>query len=72
MSLDPASIIVSLLLSSVGFVGFVYGKRQSRLPHMLAGAVLMIFPYFVPNVWWMAGVGVAIISLWILAVRSGA
>ncbi len=72
MSFDPASILISLLLSSIGFVAFVYGKRQSRLPHMAAGGILMIFPYFVPSPWWMAGVGVAIIVAWITLVRLGA
>ncbi len=69
MSFDPASLLVSLVVSSIGFVGFVYGKRQSRLPHMAAGLVLMIYPYFVPNVLLMAGIGVAIVALWIVAVR---
>jgi hypothetical protein len=72
MSFDPASLLVSLLVSSVGFVGFVYGKRQSRAVHMVAGAILMIYPYFVPNVWLMGGIGVGLIGLWVLAVRLGA
>lgn len=72
MSLDPAWLILSMVVSSVGFVGFVYGRRQSRLPHMLAGATLIGFPYFVSNVWWMAAIAVAVIALWVLAVRLGA
>lgn len=69
---DPTILALSFLLGSIGFVGFVYGKRQSRLPHMVAGAILMIFPYFVDGPLLMAGVGVAIIGLWIAAVRLGA
>lgn len=72
MSFDPASLLVSLFVSSIGFVGFVYGKRQSRAVHMVAGAVLMIYPYFIPNAWLMGGIGAALIGLWYGAVRFGA
>lgn len=71
MSFDPASLIVSLVLGSIGFVAFVYGKRQSRVPHMVAGALLTIFPVFISNALVAGAVGVGIIALWFLAVRLG-
>ena len=42
MSFDANSLLVSLLFSSFGFVFFAYGKKQSRLPHMIAGVALAI------------------------------
>jgi len=72
MSFEPASLVVSFIFGSIGFVGFVYGKRMKRLPHMVAGALLMIYPFFIPNVFVMAGIGVALVVLWFLAVRFGA
>lgn len=72
MSFDTASILVSFVLGSIGFVGFVYGKRQSRLPHMVAGAILMIFPFFVPSALVMGLIGAGIVGLWAGLVYLGA
>ena len=46
MSLDPTWLFVSLIPGGVGFVLFVYGKKQDRWPHMAAGLLLMVYPYF--------------------------
>jgi hypothetical protein len=69
---DANALLASFIPSGIGFVAFVYGKRQSRLPHMLAGAVLAIYPYFVSNIPLMFGIAaVLVLALW-LAVRMGA
>ena len=71
MNLDANSLLASLLIGSVGFVSFVYGKKQRRLPQMLVGFALMAFPYFVASVPWMLGIAVALLgALWLL-IRLG-
>jgi hypothetical protein len=51
---------------------FIYGKRQSRTPHMAGGVLLMAYPYFVSDVLLMSGIAVLLVGgLW-LAVRLGA
>jgi hypothetical protein len=71
LSFDPSSLFLSLIVSSVGFVLFTYGRKQDRFPHLAAGLVLMIYPYFVGSAVPMLLVGAAIVGgLW-LAVRSG-
>ncbi len=71
MSFDPTWLFLSLIPSGIGFVLFVYGKKQERLPHMLAGIVFSIYPYFTPTITSMIGIGVALgVGLW-LAVRAG-
>jgi hypothetical protein len=71
MDLDTSSLIASLCVSSIGFVVFVYGKRQQRLPQIVAGLVLMGFPYLVPDVLLMTSIAaVLLIGLW-LAIRLG-
>ena len=71
MSFDPTWLFLSLIPSGIGFVLFVYGKKQERLPHMLAGIVFSIYPYFAPTITSMIGIGVALgVGLW-LAVRAG-
>lgn len=72
MSFDPNSLLLSLLVGSVGFVLFVYGKKQARLPHMLAGAAMFVYPYFVSNLAVSAAIAVALVAALWLAVRMGA
>jgi len=71
MSLDGNVLLASLLVSSIGFVFFAYGKKQQRLPQMLAGLALMGFPYFVTNVAVMFGIAAGLIGLVTLAIRLG-
>jgi hypothetical protein len=71
LSFDPSSLFLSLIVSGVGFVLFTYGKKQDRFPHLGAGLVLMIYPYFVGSAVPMLLVGAAIVGALWLAVRSG-
>lgn len=69
--IDPIWLFVSLISGSAGFVLFVYGKRQQRWPHLAAGVLLMLYPYFTPGLLELTGAGMAIaVGLW-LAVRQG-
>ncbi len=71
MDLDPAWLLVSLFVSLIGFAVFTYGKKQRRAPQLVAGLLLMIYPYFVSDVLVMTGVGVGIVGLLVAAVRFG-
>jgi hypothetical protein len=72
VSFDPNSLLLSLLVGSIGFVLFVYGKKQARLPHMLVGSALFVYPYFVSNLALSAAIAVALVAVLWLAVRMGA
>ena len=65
MDFDPLDLLLSLIPSGAGFVLFVYGKKQQRWPHLIAGLLLMVYPYFTTGVWPLVGAGVAIaVGLW--------
>ena len=71
MNFDPTWLFLSLIPSGIGFVLFVYGKKQERWPHLFAGIVFSIYPYFTPSILVMVAVGVALgAALWV-AVRAG-
>ena len=71
MSLDPTWLFLSLIPGGVGFVLFVYGKKQERWPQLVAGLAFMVYPYFATSVASLVAVGAAIgAALW-LAVRTG-
>lgn len=44
-----SNVIGGLIFGAIGFVAFVYGKRQSEWRPMILGLTLMAFPYFVGN-----------------------
>jgi hypothetical protein len=71
MDFDIGSLLASMIIGGAGFVAFVYGKKQTRLPHMVAGVVLMVYPYFVSSVWLMFAIAVAILASLYGVVRLG-
>lgn len=71
MSIDPTWLFLSLIPGGIGFVLFVYGKKQQRWPQLVAGIAFMVYPYFTPTLVSLILVGLALgTGLWI-AVRSG-
>jgi hypothetical protein len=71
VNFDLSSLVCGLIVSSVGFVLFQYGRKMSRAPHVAAGLALLVFPYFVPGVLLMFGIAAVLCGLLLLAVRAG-
>ncbi len=71
VDIDAGELLASFLVCSIGLVAFIYGKRQGRIPPMLAGLVLLVFPYFVSNLWLMFGIASAVLGALWGAVRLG-
>lgn len=70
MNLDPAWLFLSLISSGIGFVLIVYGKKEGRWPHLVAGLALTVCPYVATTPVTLVMVGVLIgIGLW-SAVRN--
>ncbi len=64
-------LLLSLIPSGVGFVLFVYGRKQQRWTHVVAGLLFMFYPYFTTTVFSMSAVGLALgAGLW-YATRAG-
>lgn len=45
-SMNPGWLFGALLWSSIGIGLFLYGKKQVRVPHLVAGVALMAAPCF--------------------------
>ena len=71
MSFDPATLLASLIVSSIGFVLFKYGRSQRRLPHSAVGLAMLIYPYFVPDVTLMLVLAPVLLALLWGAVKLG-
>lgn len=59
---DSTTLFVNLVVGSVGVAMFSYGKKADRLPHLVAGVLLMVYPYFVEGPLTLVSVGVLIIG----------
>jgi hypothetical protein len=71
MELDGAQLFTALVVSSIGFGLFLYGKKQRRGPQLLAGVLLMLLPVLISSVWWSLGSTTAVLVVLWLAVVAG-
>jgi hypothetical protein len=60
MNLDPVWLFLSMIPGGVGFVLFVYGKKQGRWPQLVAGLALMVYPYFATSITSLVAIGALI------------
>ena len=58
-----ATLIWGMLFGAFGLGYFIYGKRQQAPVPLVAGLLLMVFPYFVPNAWATFLIGVALLAV---------
>ena len=70
--LDATWLFLSLIPGGIGFVLFVYGKKQQRWPRSWSRAwPFMAYPYFTTTTTSLTVVGIAVgAALW-LALRAG-
>jgi hypothetical protein len=62
MEFDTGSFLASLFVSSIGFVFFSYGKKMKKAPQIVTGLVLMVYPYFISNVWIMLSIAAVLLT----------
>ena len=60
---SEATLIWGLIFGSVGLAYFMYGRKQKRGVPFFSGIGLMVFPYFVSNVYLVVILGIALIAL---------
>ncbi len=60
-----------VVTGSIGLGLVMYGKKQRRAPHLAAGVLLMIYPYFVSSLAATIGIGAALLGLLYLASYLG-
>jgi hypothetical protein len=71
MDLDPTWLLLSMIPSGAGFVLFMYGKKQERLPQLVVGLLMMVYPYFVSTASAMTVVGLLLWGALWYALRLG-
>ncbi len=71
MDFSAGPLFTSLVISTLGFGLFRYGRKAERLPQLITGVILMAFPYFVPGVVTMIGIAACLLGGLVFALRSG-
>jgi hypothetical protein len=71
MEFDVLSLSLSVLFGAVGFGYFIYGKRQRQGPPLIAGLLLMIYPYVISGTWSLIVVGLILMASPFAARRLG-
>jgi len=61
--MSPAILLWGVLFSSIGLGFFLYGKKQRAVVPLVCGLVLMIYPYFIPNVLALVAIGAALTAV---------
>ena len=56
-------MLLAVLFGSIGFGFFLYGKKQRAVVPLVCGLVLMIVPYFIPNVWVLFLAGAVLLAI---------
>jgi hypothetical protein len=62
-------LFLSLIPSGIGMALFVYGKKQGRVPQLVAGLALMVYPYVATTVTTLVTFGLLIAGALWLAIR---
>ncbi|HWG10253.1 MAG TPA: hypothetical protein VN693_02015 [Rhodanobacteraceae bacterium] len=61
--MSTATLLWGLLFGSIGVGFFIYGKRQSMIVPLVCGVALMVYPYFVSNVWLLLLIGLVLMAI---------
>ena len=61
--MSMATLMWGVIFGAIGMGFFVYGKRQSAPIPLVCGIALMVFPYFVSNVWGTVAVGALLMAI---------
>ena len=60
---STSTLIWGVIFGSIGLGFFVYGKKQKAVIPLLCGIGLMVFPYFISNMYILVFSGVVLVAL---------
>jgi hypothetical protein len=69
--MDATTLLLSTIFGAVGLGYFIYGKRQGHAVAMIAGLLLMVVPYLLPDPILTSLASLALMAAPFLADRMG-
>jgi hypothetical protein len=61
--MNASTLIWGMLFGSIGLGFFVYGKKQKAIIPLFSGLGLMVFPYFISNLYILIFSGIILVAL---------
>ena len=61
--INISTLLWGIIFGSIGLGFFVYGKKQKAIIPILSGIGLMVFPYFISNIYVMILSGIVMVAL---------
>ena len=65
------SFVASMVASGIGFVFWKYGRKQSRSPFVIIGAVLFVVSYLITDITLLLSVTAGLSAILYLLVKQG-
>lgn len=57
---SPATLFAGLIFGLIGIAGFTYGRRNTLWRPTGIGLALIVFPYFVSQIWLVYVIGIGL------------
>ena len=68
MDFSVGALMASLIAGSIGMGLVVYGRKQRRVPHLVVGLALIVFPYFLSSALLIGAIAIGLLGLlWLLS-----
>lgn len=61
--MTTSTLMWGVMFGSIGLGFFMYGKKQKAIIPFLSGIGLMVFPYFISNVFILVAAGIVFVAL---------
>ena len=62
----PSNFFAQIIFGSIGFGALIYGKKQSNFKTLGIGIILMVYSYFLQNVFAVYAIGTSLTAALII------
>jgi hypothetical protein len=71
VDLDLNTVLLGGFISLIGAALLMYGRKEVRIPHIVVGLILIVYPYFVGNLVATVAIAAALVGGLALASKLG-
>ncbi|MGE4233229.1 MAG: hypothetical protein AB7F43_07875 [Bacteriovoracia bacterium] len=58
INFDVSNLFAGFVFGVIGFYAWKHARKTSSMRHFVLAIALMLYPYFIENLWAMYGIGV--------------
>jgi hypothetical protein len=57
---SPGALFAGLIFGLIGIAAFTYGRKNAEFKPVCIGVALIVFPYFVSQLWLLYAIGIGL------------